>query len=239
MNGFAKVVQGYLIDYWIRKRLKKYLVRLRDEWQVRNEPTYLKSNFSCFPHKTISAFLRKIKKWIFNFFTFISSFSCPKRERPWLFLLSKLNWCFDILKIFWRKNDICWIEKKKVWRNKNQSVRIRKHVFEQKQKMQKHLLSNNPDFHLKSALFKRCFSKVGWVFQYFFWNIFFWSVECSLWCDRCDMSAPYYPYTTSAPLQRKLKAELKFFWHHFRILVLLDCLALWKVSHIIHLKVFS
>lgn len=68
-----------------KKKAEKYLVRLRDEWQVRNEPTYLKSNFSCFPHKTISAFLRKIKKWIFNFFTFISSFSCPKRETLTIF----------------------------------------------------------------------------------------------------------------------------------------------------------
>ncbi len=54
MNGFAKLVQGYLIDFWIRKRLKKYLVRLRDEWQVTNEPTYLESNFSFFPHKTMA-----------------------------------------------------------------------------------------------------------------------------------------------------------------------------------------
>ena len=26
MNGFAKLVQGYLIDYWIRKSLKNILL---------------------------------------------------------------------------------------------------------------------------------------------------------------------------------------------------------------------
>jgi hypothetical protein len=124
-------------------------------------------------------------------------------------LLSKLNWCFDILKIFWRKNDICWIEKKKVWRNKNQSVRIRKHVFEQKQKMQKHLLSNNPDFHLKSALFKRCFSKVGWVFQYFFWNIYFFIlgmqfVMWSLWYVSAVLSL-----YDLGPFATKIKGRIK------------------------------